>query len=172
MEEDGLYEGSEGFREWAQAQVSQQHQLFGSMLEQHAALYRWILAARLSINGGATVAILNADRIPVGFSAIALLIFVAGMVTAIIAAELDQKALQASFRFNTDAVAFWSKAAATGKFNAVRLAEIGKQAGVDAAHGKKGKIAGWASVACFIGGAGVIGISFFREFEFLSFCAS
>ncbi|MGD9472844.1 MAG: hypothetical protein AB7G24_06985 [Novosphingobium sp.] len=168
MSEDReIYEGAEGFREWAQAQISQQHQMFGSMLEQHSALYRWILAARLSVNGGAAIAVLNTANIDPAVALIALSLFVIGILLAIVAAELDQKALQASFRFNADAVGFWSKAAVTGKFDATRLAEIGKQAGFDAAKSKPGKIVGLASILVFVAGVAVIGISMAK---YLPFC--
>lgn len=171
-EEPEIYEGSEGFREWAEAQVAQQHQLFGSMLEQHSALYRWILAARLSINGAAAIAILNSEHIDTKVAVIALTLFAVGVVLAIVAAELDQWALQGGFQFNADAVGFWSKAAVTGKFNSTRLKEIRKTAGVNAVKSRPGKIAGWASLVAFVLGVTIIGISLAVCPHFCLICAS
>ena len=160
-EEREVYQGAEGFREWAEAQVSQQNQMFGSLLDQHSALYRWILAARLSVNGAAALATLSSKEIDLRTALIASFLFIGGVVLAIIAAELDQNGVQSAFRGNVDALGFWSKAAATGKFDATRLKEIGEAAGVDAAAAKPGKIVGNASLVFFILGAivAVIGLA-------------
>jgi len=154
-----VFEGAPGFREYAEAQMVQQAKLFEAKLEQHSALYRWILAARLSINGGVAIAVLSAAGIDGRASLISLALFSVGVVSAIIAAEFDQKALEKSFHVDADALGFWSKAAATGNFDATRLSEISQKAVVAAARNLPGKVAGWISLGTFICGVTVIGLS-------------
>jgi hypothetical protein len=158
-DDEEIHEGAEGFKEWAETQVTQQQKLYESMLDQHSALYRWILAARLSVNGGAAIAILNADQIDPKSALISLMLFVVGVLSAILAAEFDQKSLQAGFGPNALITGFWSKARVTGQFNATRLAEFGQASAAAAKECVAGKRAGWLSIIAFVLGVAVSGAS-------------
>ncbi len=62
-----------------------------SVVEQHADSFKWITASLLAINGGAAVALLNADSIRGNLRVIPGGLFTAGILCALLVAVVTQK---------------------------------------------------------------------------------
>lgn len=164
MEDDNENIGVEGFTEFAELQIQQISQLNQSFMEQNAALYRWILAARLTINGGAVVALLGQDTIKGDTLIVSILCFFLGILAAILGAELDQFALEKSMKPNITMIAFWVKAKATGKFSSARMDELIAETGNIRRFSLPGKLVGNSSLVFFVLGAIFVGCKFASSF--------
>ena len=149
--------GGDGFKEFVDLQIQQVSQLHQSILEQHHALYRWILAARLTINGGGAVALLGQNAVEGISLVVALSCFFVGIIAAVVGAELDQGALEKGIGPNLQMLGFWIKAKATGQFAGDRMSQLINDAGNLKKFSRPGKIVGNVSLVSFVAGAIIAG---------------
>ena len=145
--------------DWAGIQITQAVSLQNSILEEHSALYRWSLGARLAANGGAAVAVAGLDALSLAAKVIAISMFSFGVILAILSAEFDQTALQKGLLPNLRMQAFWVKFKGTGVYDEASMEEIIDQSRLVAKSNRGGRIAGWLSLLLFASGIAIAGVA-------------
>lgn len=145
--------------DWAGIQITQAVSLQNSILEEHSALYRWLLGARLAANGGAAIAVAGLDALSLLAKLIAISIFSLGVILSILSAEFDQIALQKGLLPNLRMQAFWVKFKGTGVYDVAAMDEIIAQSRLVARSNLRGRISGWLSLLLFACGIAVAGVS-------------
>ena len=131
-----------------------------AILEEHSAMFRWLIASLLAINGGATIAIVGSDSFSIATIFYSCLCFVIGIFAALLSAFLGQRANRAMLEPLGKLSGYFIAVAQEGA--EIEDAKVPILAEVSAAMKKAmpGRACGWLSAIAFGFGVCVAGSEF------------
>ena len=132
-----------------------------SMLEEHSASFRWMMASLLAINAGALTMVKDAFAANAVWASFAGTSFFVGIACSLLIARFGQKAIQAMIGPLSEAVAFWSIVSVTGEFVQDVHDAIGVKINTAMAKGKIPSFFGFAAFAAFSVGLASLGMAHF-----------
>jgi hypothetical protein len=146
-------------RRIAEMEVVSNGSLMKTLLEEHSAAYRWLMASLLALNSGGLFAIhkgFSAENLFVFLSSVA---FYIGVAAALTVALLGQIAAQKMLPSLSAAGIFWAEVAETGVFTKEEFERVmGNVTGAKTV-GRWAPIAGFVSFIAFSAGLIFIGLA-------------
>jgi hypothetical protein len=125
--------------------------------EQHSHSFKWLMASLLVLNGGASLAILSAENLPIDHRLWAGCAFVIGIVFALLVAVMGQRAIQSSFEPIQRYIGYWFTVAEDGERDEQAEANLAKELQGIKWKAKTSQGAGWLSAISFVVGVVVAG---------------
>ena len=143
-------------REAAKVEIAALNESRKLILEQHSHSFKWLMASLLAINGGASIAVLNAESISAHTKVLSGAFFAIGIFSALLVAVASQKISIKSLLPIQSQIGYWISVSRDGE--RVESTE-GKLQGEMKAAIKLAWTAplfGWISALLFVCGLGVI----------------
>jgi hypothetical protein len=120
-----------------------------SLLDEHSASFRWLMASLLAINGTGLISMKDVMGSGGIWTVSAIGSFYIGLCAALSVAWLSQRSVQAMIAPLSDLVAHWTMAAATGGFSVESHRQIVARFDEAQRSMKKPRIAGFISISAF-----------------------
>lgn len=131
-----------------------------TLLEEHSAAFRWLLASLLAVNGGAVLfskeAIASGDTHALTSGGIFLL----GIVAALMAGWLSQRANRGLIEPLAKVTTFWFQVLEADEFDEAEFNKLTNVMEDAMKAGRPTQICGWISALAFVIGAVVLGLGF------------
>jgi len=129
-----------------------------TILEEHSASFKWLMASMLAINAGGLVKCADVVGIPSSWRLVAAISFLVGVLAALAIAWLGQRAARAMLTPLGEMIAFWTLVSATARFDETEHKKLLANVQASVASGQKSRWAGWLSTIAFA--VGVISLLF------------
>lgn len=125
-----------------------------TILEEHSASFKWLMASMLAINSCGLIKVSDLNSLQAMHQLAASIAFLVGILAALAIAWLGQIASRRMIEPLALAIAFWTITSATGEFDEEEHSEIIAKIQASVKSGNRSRWAGWLSTIAF--SAGVI----------------
>lgn len=130
-----------------------------AMIEQHAGMFKWLLASLLAINGGGAIAVMNATNLALVWKLDAALAFSFGICAAMLSGQLGQKFNMKSLGPVSKRRGYWLAVSQSGVYIPADSNELDVEYNRSTKWAWTVPAAGWLSAAMFAAGAVCVGIA-------------
>lgn len=130
-----------------------------TVLEEHSAAFRWLLASMLVVNGGAIATSVQAGYFRDWLSLLSGSVFVFGVLGALLSAWFSQRANRAMLEPLATITVYWLGVAETGTADEDELKTILEKVETATKKALPTQICGWLSSICFLIGCSLMGTS-------------
>ncbi len=130
-----------------------------ALIEEHSAAFRWLIASLLAVNGGA---VLSTKELIINGNDTALFAagsFVMGVLSALLAGWLSQKANRSLLKPLAESSSFWIEVIETGDLNERRLSKILEDTEIAVRSAWPTQLSGWLSAFGFLIGMVLFGVA-------------
>jgi FtsH-binding integral membrane protein len=152
-----LQDGSEFPRQLAEEKLRRASAARATLIDEHSAAFRWLMASLLAINGGGLVALADIE-LPKNFYVGSGASFWIGIVAALGLGWRSQVINRKAMEKLAVVEQVWTTALALGELNSL-VAQTADE-GLASVKSTSARVFGWLSVAAFSGGVWIAGIGY------------
>lgn len=145
-------------RELAATELTRTSESRRTLLDEHSASFRWLMASFLAINSGGLLFLANSKVHNLRLYSVAGVSFYLGIIAALAVAWLGQRVNRRAIAPLSKLESYWALVSATGKFDQEEFDAVMAEVALTANPGMA-RYAGWLSVIAFSVGVFAIGVS-------------
>ena len=123
-----------------------------TIIEEHSASFKWLMASMLAINAGGLLKVGELESVSPAHQLTAAVAFLIGILAALAIAWLGQIAGRKMIEPLAQAIAFWTMTSATGEFDEEEHNQVIANIQKSLKFGTRSRWAGWLSVLAFTTG--------------------
>lgn len=151
--------GADAVRRIAQHELENATESRRTLIEEHSAAFRWLLASLLAVNGGGVLVLKDLLRFSLANAVIAASFFLGGIMFALLTGWFSQRANRAMIQPLSEMIAFWITCAETNEFDEGTFKQVSETLTPALKKARPTQICGWLSAMSFLAGSSIMLLS-------------